>query len=347
MLRNTFLLFLLFLSNATHAETAIFCDECTSDYTARQVANNYKPDLECSAGNTGVPIIGENIQCTSKSKKLIFINPANGNLYSYILSHSSSAPWPLQISTITLPEDAKFAFKEIYSLHALFTSSSRQMTSSHVKSLNFIGQHSATTAINCPANTALDVVTDLDKLDRLKSVATGEVGTKYLSHTNQMNLRPKINSKGISLVYKNIGFNGQFTKAMHIPTYVKTFTASENPTSIKDSLLFQISILGYNADNMPIIDFELHDASRVAGYTLGALKGQNGTLLITNPCIKQRFEKLVESGALTKSETPIGGNGGGSSFPTSPPESGGGLQPSCKIIQFFQSDRLLYTFREC
>ncbi len=101
-----------------------------------------------------------------------------------------------------------------------------------------------------------------------------------------------------------------------------------------DYLLFDLRIMkNDNIAATPIIDLTLNDLSVVAGgYTLAQLKGKNGPLAFTDPCILSKLKTLRESGDFKNSSggpsnfSNIGENTGG--------PSGGGYQ-TCTVY-FYQ-----------
>ncbi|MEI8648094.1 hypothetical protein P4S73_09605 [Paraglaciecola sp. Hal342] len=131
------------------------------------------------------------------------------------------------------------------------------------------------------------------------------------------------------------------------PSFVVTFDGSGAATSLQDYLLFTVDVLGYDANNIPITDFNLSDSSRVAGFTLSRLRGENGPVPIDNECVETKLEEAVNMGLLTVKTSSVGGSGGagggegsGASFPVS-----GDM--GCQIVDFFQSGVNIYTFKIC
>lgn len=131
------------------------------------------------------------------------------------------------------------------------------------------------------------------------------------------------------------------------PSFVVTFDGSGAATSLQDYLLFTVDVLGYDANNIPITDFNLSDSSRVAGFTLSRLRGENGPVPLDNECVETRLVEAVNMGLLTVKTSSVGGNGGagggednGVSFPVS-----GDI--GCQIVDFFQSGEHIYIFKIC
>ncbi len=92
-------------------------------------------------------------------------------------------------------------------------------------------------------------------------------------------------------------------------TFLVSFENSEivGPRVTDDFLLFDVTILAYTPNNMPVLRFTLNKESRVANTSLSELAGMSGSLSLTNKCQKDKLDKLVEDGDLTKTESSRGG----------------------------------------
>ena len=338
---------ILFLSFNSAAETAIFCDSCVNSSVASSVAKSYSPSLQCSSSDGGTPVFDEGLSCSSAIKKVTLINPSNGATYAFNVHHQSIPPWDVVAEVTSISTDANYAFSELAKFHRAWLSSIESAMIANNVNNNYTSKNtqplSVSSTSTCPVGTALDTISDPSKLADLEMAMRLEIGMNYMSQNNNLNLNPRLNSEGYGVSYKGMQYSAKFGPLDKKPVYVRTFDVSENPSSMEDSLAFYVNIIGYNSDNMPLVNFELSDASLVAGYSLKALKGTNGPLLLDNPCIQGKLDSLVNNGALTKTTTPIGG-----STPEPSPGGGGiGYQPSCQIVEFHQSGMHLYTFRLC
>jgi hypothetical protein len=318
----------IFVSTKVQASSneSILCESCIDLHSAEQVAKSYPPKLQCS------PTFNEDLYCASTTAIINLINPIDGKAYSFSVYHKDVAPWDIVAKSEILNNDAKYVYKQVALFHKnLIDSIDRVITKNTLIEKSY--QITETSSNYCPSDTALNTLSDPNKLERLKSVITAEIGLNLISTENESNLSPRAYSSGYGLAYRGLNYNVNYQPQGRKPVYVKTYTESENNGSLKDALAFFVNILGYDNNRMPIIDLELSNASRVAGFTLSGLKGENGPLTIDNQCIQDKLDQLVNLGVLTMESTPI--NGGGS------------FQPNCTIIDFYQSGRHLYTFRKC
>jgi hypothetical protein len=337
--------FSLFVCNFVNAETAIICGNCSTESAALSFAKSKTNPLECS------PVFGADITCKSRSKIVTFVDANSGQAYKYNVFHESTPPWNVQAEKVALTADRKESFRRLMAF-INDTNNSISEASSDIDQLIGIlalksprGDVSLNSTETCPANTALNTLTNPNTLDFIQERASIEIGTRMISKNNDINLNPvKINNSW-SLSFKGLSSTIFADSASRNPSFIVTFNESERVGSRKDFFAYSVNILGFDEQNIPIINFTLSDASRVAGYTLGALKGNNGPLEITNECVQEKFEEAVNAGVLTSRSTPVGGSGGGIS--ESPPDGGGSYQPSCQIVDFYQSGRRLYTFRLC
>ena len=341
-------------SHLSHAATAEICSDCSTEAKAQQFAKSMANPLQCS------PVFGQDMSCTSQTKTVLFVDKASGQVYQYQVYHQPAAPWSTQVKRINLHPDQEEGFR-------ILTQFYRDVNSSIVASSKtvaaLLGTHrqnnqtvqnqatvSPQTTDTCPADTALAALLDPNQLEDIQTNATVQIGTNLLNKNNQINLNPVKINDSYSLTFKGFSSNISATGGNRTPSFAVTFTSTERITSISDYLVYGVSIVGYDLQNMPIINYTLSDASRIAGYSLGALKGQNGPLLIDNSCIQDRLDQAVAQGVVTSVSTPIAGSsggGGGSSGGTGIggiPTGGGG---GCQIVDFFQGGQRLYTFRIC
>jgi len=337
----------LFLCTFVYAETAIICDNCSTESTALSFAKSKANQIECSSA------FSSKKTCQSQSKIVTFVDFSSGKAYKYNVFHESTYPWNVKAEKMILTTDRKESFKKLIffikdinnSISEASSELGRVVGSSYLNSLQ--KSTYSKSAETCPVNTALSALTNPNTLDFIQDRASIEIGTRMISKNNDINLNPvKINNSW-TLNFK--GFNSTIIAdgAKRNPSFVVSFNDSERTSSRQDFFAYSVNILGYDEQSIPIINFTLSDSSRVSGYALGALKGNNGPLEITNKCVQEKFEEAVNAGVLTSRATPISGSGGG--IPESPSigSGSGSYQPSCQIIDFHQNGIRLYTFRLC
>ncbi len=339
----------LLSSSAVHAETAVICESCGTESAAQSFAKSKANPLECS------PIFDFEVSCQSQSKIVTFVDANSGQAYKYNVFHERHAPWNVQAERIALSSAQEQSFDVLMkfirdwnsSVRNASTSAAQLLNSSSISPLSDVDflQSSG----GCPSDTALSALTNPNTLDEIKTTASLEIGLNLTSKNNDLNLNPVKINKNYSLTFMGIGSTITTEGTTRNPSFVVSFDESERASSRKDFLAYSVNILGYDTQNLPILEFSLSDSSQVAGYTLGGLKGNNGPLQIDNDCIEDRFETAVNQGVLTPQTTSTGGTGGGSN--PDPIGSPGGTWsfPSggCRIVEFFQGGSKLYTFRYC
>lgn len=334
-------LFTLFASSVLYAETAIICEDCNTVSAIESFAKSKANHLECS------PVFGMDMTCQSRNKVVTFIDANSNQVYKYNVFHESNAPWKVQVEKMILSPDREESFKILMQ----FVKDANSSIFESSKNINqLISGSSArkplTSNSTCPEETALSALTNPNTLDSIKTIASIEIGLNLASKNNDLNLNPVKINKSYSFIFKGLSSSILVDSPTRNRSFVVTFEESERPSSRKDFLAYNVNILGYDEQNIPILDFVLSNSSQVAGYTLGGLKGVNGPLEINNECIQKKFEEAINTGVLTKSNTSSSGSSGGipeSSTAGGIPISGAG----CQIVDFYQSGMRLYTFRDC
>jgi len=356
-------IFLIFCSavysQVSVADTAEICADCSTEAKAQQFAKTMTNSLQCT------PVFGQDVSCSSQSKVVVFVDKNSGQAYKYNVYHQPTAPWAAQAERIDMHPDQVESFRILTAFYrdvneSIIASSMsvEALLGSNWQSIPKLQNRSGTTAQssetqatgNCPTDSALAALLDPNKLEDIQTSATVQIGTNLLSQNNQINLNPVKINDSYSLTFKGFTSNISATGTNRTPSFAATFGNTERVTSISDYLVYNVSIVGYDFQDMPIVSYTLSDASRVAGYSLGALKGQNGPLLIDNACIENRLDQAVAQGVITSVSTPIAGSGGGGGSSGTDTETGGiptGGGGGCKIVDFFQGGQRLYTFRMC
>jgi hypothetical protein len=335
----------LLVCNFVNAETAVICENCSTESAALSFAKSKTNPLECA------PVFGADITCQSRSKIVTFVDANSGQAYKYNVFHENTPPWNVQAEKVALTADREESFRRLMTFIKDTNNSVSEASSDFDQLIGFSalkspqGNVPSNSAETCPVKTALSTLTNPNTLDFIQERASIEIGMRMISKNNDINLNPvKINNSW-TLSFKGLSSTILADSASRNPSFIVTFNESERVSSRKDFFAYSVNILGFDEQNIPIINFTLSDASRVAGYTLGALKGNNGPLDITNECVQEKFEEAVNAGVLTSRSTPVGGSGGG--MPGSPPDGGSYYQPSCEIVDFYQSGKRIYTFRIC
>lgn len=362
MLRFILAILLSAQANMSHAETAEICSDCATETKAQQFATSMANPLQCS------PVLGEDVSCSSQPKTVLFVDKTSGQAFKYQVSHQATPPWNVQAQRLSMPPDQEESFRILTRFYRdmneaisdasmnveQLLSGNRKAAVVSAASSKHNGVVSLQTSSTCPSDTALAALLDPNKLRDIQTQATIQIGTNLLSQNNEINLNPRKINNTYSLTFKGFSSSLSATGTNRSPPFAATFSNSERITSLSDYLVWDVSIVGYDFQNMPIVNYTLNDASRVAGYSLGALKGQSGPLLIDNACIEERLDQAVAQGVVTSSSTPVGGSGGGSGAPkvTGNDSSTGGIPTGgggggCQIVDFFQGGQRLYTFRIC
>ncbi|RUO31559.1 hypothetical protein CWE12_00740 [Aliidiomarina sedimenti] len=337
----------LFFSSITFAETAVICESCSTESAAEAFAKSNANTLQCSSE------FGPDITCQSINKVITFVDSNSGQAYKYNVFHERDFPWSVQAERIPLSSDREESFRI---LMKFVRDSNSAITEASADSHEILGSFnisssSANRSSNsdgaCPTDTALSALTNPNTLDSIQNRAAIEIGTKLISRNNDLNLNPVKIDRSYSLSFLGLTSSILADSASRDPSFIVTFDESERPGSRKDFFAYQVSILGFDEQNLPIMNFNLLGASQVAGYRLENLSGSSGSLAIENECVKERLEEAVNNGVLTPAVN-LGGSAGGEPAPAPPgpgwtfPTSGG-----CQIVDFYQGGTLLYTFRVC
>lgn len=346
-MRAIFLLCCL-VGTAVQAEEAFICKKCTSEPMARQEALLYTPTLYCHSPSPDEIMTIENQVCYSTAKKVVLVNPDSKNIYVYSVSHLQAAPWSVQVATSSVTSQKMTDYVKAVDFYndynSAVTEAQRELNSEVAQ---YWASHSVSSSVGslndaaatCPSDTALDYFTDPLKLTALQDVVTLQLATGLKGSLNDyFQSGAQINSAGVSLLGAgiNLGWSNETKK----PVFIKSFSHSELPSSLDDTIIFDMDLVGFSASGSPQILFSLNDASRLAGYQLSALKGNFGALPITNACVLEKLQRLANSGQFRNPD------GSASTFATndySGVVSGGGAMMTCRF-DFFQSGRLLYVF---
>ena len=340
------------------ADSALLCIDCSGPNKARAFATSKANRLICDQD------FGPQKTCSSRNKIVTLVDRDSGKAYRYNVYHEPDAPWNVHADRIALNDNMEEGFavltKFYRDLGSAITSSSSNI--SHLNgSINNVNNTSSTyvqaKTTNCPTQTALSTITDASAMQNVEDVARLEIAANLSSKNNDTNLHPLKKNNTYSLNFMGIGLSIIDKASSRNPSFVVTFDGSGAATSLQDYLLFTVDVLGYDANNIPITDFNLSDSSRVAGFTLSRLRGENGPVPIDNECVETKLEEAVNMGLLTVKTSSVGGSGGagggegsggkgsggkgsGASFPVS-----GGM--GCQIVDFFQSGEHIYTFKIC
>lgn len=345
-----FALFSLLFSSIAFAETAIICENCSTESAAESFAKSKANSLQCS------PVFGPDMTCQSINKVITFVDSSSGQAYKYNVFHQDSFPWDVQAERIPLSSNREESFRILMkfvrdSNSAILASSTdinQLLGTFNISSSTSSSNASSSSSGTCPADTALSALTNPNTLDSIKTKASIAIGTNLISKNNDLNLNPIKIDRSYSLSFMDLSSSIQVDSATRAPSFVVTFDESERPGSRKDFLAYSVNILGYDEQNLPIMNFNLLGASQVGGYRLESLSGSNGAMEIDNECVLERFEEAVNSGILTPAASNTGGSGGGEPEPA-PPGPGWSFPTGsgCTVYDFFQSGTLLYTFKVC
>ncbi|RUO74160.1 hypothetical protein CWI80_02055 [Pseudidiomarina sediminum] len=342
-------LFTLFFSSAAFSETAIVCQDCSTESAAESFAKSQANSLQCSEKP------GADRVCQSESKVVTFVDYGSGQAYQYKVFHERSYPWEVHVERIPLSATREESFSLLMEFVKDSNSAIEEASTDFNQLLN--KAHMSTVSANtssgsggiCPENTALKVLTDPNTLDAIKTEASIAIGKQLLSTNNQLNFNPVKINNSYTLSFGGLSSSTAVDGDITTPVYIVTFDESERSSWRKDFLAYYVDILAFDAELLPVMRFTLLEESRVAGYQLKNLRGGDGvgSLSIDNACVKQAFEDAVNNQVLTPSTSDAAGSvgdgvpalsGSGWSFPTT---------SGCGTYTFEQGGLSSYTFRVC
>ncbi|MBO2680546.1 hypothetical protein I6M56_17080 [Shewanella algae] len=363
-MKKIFLLLMGILPFSSMATQNYLCSSCTNDASARQFAvKNFTPRLNCYPEDRTQPMTPDNMICGSTSNKIALVNPNTGVVYSFSVGHGfdgisyEATTWPFAITSEkkSLLSDAGLAYGALKKSVVEQNKIRRDEIGIISAGINQVGLYdsnqdgSSGVSSGCPTDTALAAIVDPNKLTDIENKLKSDIvnGTPLLKNVHavlskngssvdindvQVNLSNRLGTVGLKYTSKDPSLSLQFG-----------FRQSEGGGFMTDYLLFDLRIMkNDNIAATPIIDLTLNDLSVVAGgYTLAQLKGKNGPLAFTDPCILSKLKTLRESGDFRNSSggpsnfSNIGENTGG--------PSGGGYQ-TCTVY-FYQGGALKYVFR--
>lgn len=296
---------LLFCTDAL-SQTARVCEKCSTEVDAVSYAKSLASRLTCSQTLNG------ETECYSTQKTVTFVDASSGQSYKYEVFRDSTSPWEIQVKRVPLSRDKEASFKKLMQLIvdanvAISNASTRFNTLVNSASDEFqqVSAISESQPISeCPSSSALSTLVNPNTLDTIQSRAAIEIGTKLenIDDYRQLNFA-KVGHQW------SIDFNGLnstiLTEDHHRnKPFIVTFGHSERQSDRKDFFAYSVDIIGFDSQHIPIVDLTLSDASRVAGYSVGALKGTNGPLEITNECVLTQFANAVEQGVLVSLASP-------------------------------------------
>ena len=334
---NKFLLFLVLFTFDVLAQKAYFCRGCNDEASAKTQALQYVPELRCDFDPILLPELGDSAAaCRSEVIRVVLINPLSpSKVYAFYVGHNAASPYRpfAELDALTYAERIKYS--DVSMAYTRVSQGILQAQQISVTSENSDGLFSASVS-SCPQNTALDVLTDPQKMEDLKIRTRLAVGLG-LGDGQGIDLS-KVNWNGVGFSYKGVSVNWSATTKQLI--FSRSFELSEVSGPISDVLVFKLEYLGVDSkNNLPLLNFELNSSSIVAGMTLSGLQGQFGALAITNSCILEKLERLEEQGEFR--------DGRGSPVELTPPSGGAADDsPDLCIYDFYNSrGEREYTFR--
>ncbi|MBZ9613089.1 hypothetical protein [Rheinheimera maricola] len=291
---KTYSLLLSLVTFECLAQNAYFCHECNNVTTAQTQALQYAPELRCDSEPILLPELGEEITaCSSDIKRVILVNPTDKTkVYAFNVGHNPTSPYRTFVEPDTLGSAEKSQFSEISQLYQHVSQAISQSQQISVTSTQSQGISMAF-ASSCPQDTALDVLTDPQKMENLKIRARIAIGTR-LGDGQNIDLS-RVRWDGLGMHYGGVSVHWSITTNQLV--YAKSFEVSEVSSSVTDVLVFKLEYLGVDSsNNLPLLNFELNHSSIAAGMTLSGLQGQFGALTITDECILERLEQLNTQG---------------------------------------------------
>ena len=290
------------------------CDSCYTVEDAKKAASKYTYPLNCETdlGPNGQGFLDEYVQCSSKERRVVILNSVTKKIYGFRVSHQNIDPWAVRVISRQLDSEEVLVYKNMIALRRAFFEAVHEASfnqNAHIKSFRQRTLSSENYGQTCPTDTAFDTLHDPDKMHRLKVVATGEIGLNLMNKINAINMNPSAANETISISTGLANYSVTTAKNGRKATFLVSFENSEivGPRVTDDFLLFDVTILAYTPNNMPVLRFTLNKESRVANTSLSELAGMSGSLSLTNKCLKDKLDKLVEDGDLTKTESSRGG----------------------------------------
>ncbi|GEA11989.1 hypothetical protein KUL49_23640 [Alteromonas sp. KUL49] len=282
------------------SQTARVCEKCSAEEAAISYAKSLAPRLTCSLALNG------ETECYSPQKTVTFVDANSGQSYKYEVFRDSAPPYAVHVKRVPLSRESEASFKTlmqfIVDANAAISNASTRFdalvnsASDEFQQVSAIGESQPAT--ECPSSSALSTLVNPNTLDTIQSRAAIEIGAKLenIDDYSQLNFA-KVGHQW------SIDFNGLnstiVTEGHHRnKLFIVTFGQSERQSDRKDFFAYSVDIIGFDSQHIPIVDLTLSDASRVAGYSLGALKGANGPLEIIDECILTQFANAVEQGVL-------------------------------------------------
>ncbi len=329
------------------ANNAITCKDCPSSEAAKEFAKTMANELVCSSA------FGQGLSCSSQSKFVTILDLPSGNSYKFNVYHDPNPPFLVNAEEWQQYTDSQVAFSELAKFaraleNAIITGPQRD---NHTLSNSYQPAQASNATEECPSDTALATLVDPNAIETLRdknmlNIATGVMQEYDVDNTN--GLRPTSTIKSIALVFKGQQFSATPAQGRIFAAYIEGFENTERPTNIPDYIAFDIAIVGWDIGDRPVGRLDISDSSRVGGFSLSALKGENGPLLIDNECISSQLDNAAAKGIFEKKVTPISTVGNPASIGNeSGGSSGGVIQQQCEIIDFYQGVVRKYTYRKC
>jgi len=343
MFKTFLLLIVISIPLSTYAEEAFFCKECTSSENAKSIAKlKYAPKLQCNSSDPFSPPTPDDAICGSVARNIILVNPEKKSIYSYRVGHSNQAPrYPVMAWDRALSNQDISGYSMVAEYLATYESGIQIATSNaYISKSNtsYVASRPGTTT--CPTDTALSTLVNPNEMSNLEDLMTLSIMVG-MENSPGYGVMDKLESSSISntgagITFGRTNYNVAWSDTTKKPIITWPFANSEELSSIKDYLLFDIESLGRDHNNVPILKFSLSDESRVAGVKLSHLRGKHGPLTITNPCVLNRLGELNDTGQF-RNAAGIEDQFNGSTIPAN------GSIETCTWY-FYQSGRLLYIF---
>lgn len=321
--------------------------DCNNLESAKAFAKTMPNELVCS------PISGKGVTCRSESKTVTILDIPSGKTYKFNVYHELNSPFLVKADEWQLDADSQVAFFELAKFARAFENTILKGSQTDIQVS--LSSNQTTQMFNsveeCPLDTALAILTDPNAVQGLRDkiflrIAKGITEEYGVDNTNS--LRPTATVNSLNMVFRGQQFSATSAKERIFSAYVEAFENTERPTKIADYIAFDIGIVGWDSGERPISSLEISGASRVAGFSLSALKGENGPLLIDNDCITSQLDNAAALGIFEKRVTPISSVGKpGSIEKEDAGSSGDVIQQTCEIIDLYQGGERRFTYRKC
>ncbi|WP_018982148.1 hypothetical protein [Salinimonas chungwhensis] len=300
--------FSAFSLNAFAVKSAIFCRDCDTLPKASEFAQ-YLADLPIC--EISVP---ESANCVSsqwQSTTIVDIESGNAFNFSFHEPHTENAS--PKIKYFRLSAQDIDGYRQLTGFVRAAEDSVRKASGKLIKISSGMQPKTAQTTTSvaverCPTDTALSALLNASQMEQIHHAAFIRISTELSQRSGTERLEGTIGPEKAAVTINDNRYLGSFAHTTPPHVYYIYFENTERSSPIQDYLAYHVEIIAPGMNKLPTMTFNLIDDSRVAGYTLGGLKGENGPLLIENDCIVEKFKGAVSRGQLLETKTALAHN---------------------------------------